>query len=200
MQPNKREQLAAHVSIHDYLGHHLRCATLFCWAGSVAGISSIFVWHYQRIRIIPIAIGGVLYIIAYYYHFSARCPRCDTRLLFALASFGVRLRLPASYKTCPSCGLSFDMQRDRTPTPNRAMQRTAGIARIRNVLLGFIVGAIGGALSLGRHSSGGTLVGIIVSAVVCAVAFGVVNPRSRDKTLDSSELSQSPGNPPREDV
>src|SRR5262249_39400981 len=96
------------VSIHDYLAHHLRHTTLFCRAGSVAGISLVFVWHYQRIRIIPIAISAVLYIIAYYYHFSARCPRCDTRLLFALASFGVRLRLPAWYKTCPSCGLSFD--------------------------------------------------------------------------------------------
>jgi hypothetical protein len=84
------------------------------------------------------------------------------------------------------------------------------IARIKNVLLGLIVGAIGGALYpiLGRggprgaawHSKGAYLMVIIDAALICAVAFGVVNPRPRDKTPDSSKPSESAGNSPHEDV
>lgn len=83
-------------------------------------------------------------------------------------------------------------------------------ARIKNVLQGLIVGALGGVLYpiLGRggpkymawHSKGAYLMGIIEGALICAVAFGVVNPRSRDKTPDSSKPSQPPANSPHEDV
>ena len=115
------------MTIRDYLTTHLRRATFFCWAGSLVAIVLAFAWRHQpiSIRIILLVIWGILYGIAYYYHFGARCPHCHTRLLFALMSFGVRLRIPSWYTSCPSCGLSFDVQRDGDPGPNQAMERTA---------------------------------------------------------------------------
>jgi hypothetical protein len=111
-----------HVSIHDYLTHHLRRATFFCWGAAPASITAAFVWRYEYLRIVALVICGCCMVIAYYYHFSARCPRCRTRLLLALASFGIYRRLPEWYKSCPSCGLSFDAQRDGSNRPNQAMQ------------------------------------------------------------------------------
>ena len=100
------------MTIREYLNDHLRRATLFCWAGTAAGIVAVFSAGHRYALTIALVVGAVLYALAYYYTFSARCGRCHTQLLFELGSFGIRLRLPIWYQSCPSCGLSFDAQRD----------------------------------------------------------------------------------------
>jgi hypothetical protein len=99
--------------IRDYLNRNLRRATFYCWAASIAGIVVVLtsVGHRGVFRI-ALIVCVVLYGFAYYHMFSPRCPRCRTRLLFALGSFGIHLRLPEWYRSCPSCGVPFDAQRE----------------------------------------------------------------------------------------
>jgi hypothetical protein len=114
------------MSIRDYLNQNLRRATLYCWAASIAGIVVVLTQSRdQHVFRVALVVCVILFVFAYYHMFIPRCPRCRTRLLYALASFGIHLRLPRWYRSCPSCGLSFDTQRDSTPRPNHAMERTA---------------------------------------------------------------------------
>lgn len=69
--------------------------------------------------------SAAFYVVALYYRFGARCPRCGTRLLWLLGDFGVRLWIPAWFTYCPNCGLSFDTQLDSAPGSNQALQLTA---------------------------------------------------------------------------
>src|SRR5438093_145602 len=100
------------MSLRSYINHHLRQATLYCWVASIAGIVAVFTAGRRDVFTVALVVCVMLYAVAYYYTFSTRCPRCGTRLLFALGSFGIHLRLPAWFKSCPSCGLSFEAQRD----------------------------------------------------------------------------------------
>jgi hypothetical protein len=83
------------------------------------------------------------------------------------------------------------------------------ITRIKNVMWGLGVGAIGGALSpfwsspghptTEIHSKADYLITIIAPAVVCAIGFGIVNPQSRHKKPDDSTPTESAGDSPHEE-
>ena len=100
------------MTIRDQLDHHLRRAALFCWTGTVAGAVGVFGSRHRSLLVISGVICAFLLGCAYYYMSAARCRRCRTRVLWALGGFGFYLRVPAWYRSCPSCGLLFEAQRD----------------------------------------------------------------------------------------
>jgi hypothetical protein len=102
--------LNALVTIREYLNQHIRRATILCWIAMPVALASPFIWPHGRLRVFALVIVAIALAIGYRLMFSARCPRCRTRLLLALGTFGVRLRIPPWYTSCPSCGLSFDTQ------------------------------------------------------------------------------------------
>jgi hypothetical protein len=102
------------MAIRDYLNQHMRRATILCWVAMPLALASPFVWLRGNLRVFALVIVAVFLAIGYFLMFSARCPRCKTRLLVALGTFGVRLRIPRWYTSCPSCGLSFDTQCDES--------------------------------------------------------------------------------------
>jgi len=104
------------VTVRDYLNDHIRRATIFCWIAVPISLVSLFFAAHRSIRLFALLAVGILFAVAYYQMFSARCPRCKTRLLLALGTFGVRLGIPQWFTSCPSCGLSFDTQRDAPQT------------------------------------------------------------------------------------
>ena len=85
---------------------------MLCWVTMPVAFSTPFVWLHHGLRIAMLVIVGISLAIGYYLMLGPRCPRCRTRLLLALGSFGVRLWIPQWYTSCPSCGLSFDTQYD----------------------------------------------------------------------------------------
>jgi uncharacterized membrane protein YfcA len=102
------------VTIRDYLNQHIRRATILCWIAAPVALVSLFLSLHGNVRVFTLVIIALLLAMGFYQMFSARCPRCKTRLLLALGEYGVRLAIPSWFKSCPSCGLSFDTRCDRT--------------------------------------------------------------------------------------
>ncbi len=113
------------MTIRDYLNQHIWRATICCWIAIPFSLVSVFGSAHRNIRLLALLTLGILFAIAYYQTFSARCLRCKTCVLFAAGSFGVRLAIPSWFRSCPSCGLSFDTPHDEHNPSNHAwMQRT----------------------------------------------------------------------------
>jgi hypothetical protein len=89
------------------------------------GIVVIITQAHGYVGATALIITTAFYVVALYYLLSARCPRCRTCLLRLLATFGVRLWIPAWFTYCPNCGLSFDTQLDSSPGSNQSLQLTA---------------------------------------------------------------------------
>jgi len=101
------------VRLREYLNRQLRQATILCWlsvAAFLVGLFALARGYYSWPLAVVITL--ILIVLALYHTVRGRCPRCRTAILFALGSFGVRLSLPKWLNSCPSCGLSFDAQRD----------------------------------------------------------------------------------------
>jgi hypothetical protein len=98
------------MTIREHLNQHIRRATILCWVVMPVALASPFVWQHDAVRVFALVVVAIALAIGYYLMFSVRCPRCRTRLLLTLGTFGVRLRIPPWYTACPSCGLSFDTQ------------------------------------------------------------------------------------------
>jgi len=113
------------VTIRDYLNQHVRVATVCGWIAIPVGLATILLYTHANIRVFTLLLLLILVAISYYMTFSARCPRCKTRLLLALGAFGFRLAIPSWFASCPSCGLSFDTARDEHVRSNQAMKRIA---------------------------------------------------------------------------
>jgi len=113
------------VTIRDYLNQHIRLATISSWIAVPVALATLFLYAHARIRVLGLLALIIFFAISYYMTFSARCPRCKTRLLLALGTFGIRLAIPSWFASCPSCGLSFDSVRDEYVRSNQAMKRIA---------------------------------------------------------------------------
>ena len=99
--------------LREYLNRHLRRATILCWLSVAAFLVGLFAlardYYFWPV---PMVITVIFDVLALYHTVRGRCPRCGTAIMFALGGFGVRLSLPKWFNSCPSCGLSFDTQRD----------------------------------------------------------------------------------------
>jgi len=113
------------VTIRDYLNQHIRLATMCSWIAVPVALATLLISAHAHIRVLGLLALIILCAISYYMMFSARCPRCKTRLLLALGGFGIRLAIPSWFGSCPSCGLSFDSVRDEYVRSNQTMKRTA---------------------------------------------------------------------------
>ena len=111
--------------IHDYLNRHIRRSTIWCWITLPFAAVVVVTQAHGYIGFSALLIVVGVDAIALYYLFSARCPRCRTCLLWLLATFGVRLWIPAWFTYCPNCGLSFDTEIDSPPGSNQSLQLTA---------------------------------------------------------------------------
>ena len=100
------------MSLLDYLNHNLRRSTLYCWAASSASIVVLAADRQSALFKVALILCGIFWVVAFSYSVRVRCPRCRNRLLSALPSFGILLRLPAWYKSCPACGFLFKEQQD----------------------------------------------------------------------------------------
>ena len=113
------------VTLRDFLNRKIRRSTILSWLMLPFSIVAIVTQAHGYIGAATLTISVACYLIALYCVFSARCPRCRTRLLRLLATFGIRLWIPAWFTYCPNCGLSFDTQLDSSPRSNQSMQLTA---------------------------------------------------------------------------
>jgi hypothetical protein len=111
--------------LRDFLNCKIRRSTIWSWMMLPFGIVVIVTQAHGYIGAMALIITTAFYIVALYYLFSARCPRCRTCLLWLLATFGVRLWIPAWFTYCPNCDLSFDTQLDSSPGSNQSLQLTA---------------------------------------------------------------------------
>jgi hypothetical protein len=114
------------MTLRDYLNRNIRRSTIWCWMMLPFGIVVVVTQAHGYIGATALIITIAFDAIALYYLFSARCPRCTTCLLWVLATFGVRLWIPAWFKSCPNCGLSFDTELDLPPGSNQSLGSTAG--------------------------------------------------------------------------
>jgi hypothetical protein len=113
------------MTVRDYLNRNIHCSTIWCWIILPFAAIVVVTQAHGYIGVTALIITTAFYLIALYYLLSARCPRCRTCLLWLLATFGVRLWIPAWFTYCPNCGLSFDTQLDSPPGSNQSLQLTA---------------------------------------------------------------------------
>jgi len=113
------------MTVRDYLNRNIRRSTIWSWTMlPFAAVVVVTQAHgYIGLAALVIVIG--FDAVALYYLFSARCPRCRTGLLWLLATFGIRLWIPAWFTYCPNCGLSFDTEVDSSLGSNQSVQLTA---------------------------------------------------------------------------
>jgi hypothetical protein len=114
------------VTLQDYLNRNIRRSTIFCWIAVPFGIIAVVTGAHGYIGVPALLIAGAFYVVALYHTYSARCPRCRTALLVAEATFGIHLAVPRWFKSCPSCGLSFDTPLDAPQRSNQSLEPTAG--------------------------------------------------------------------------
>jgi len=112
------------MTIRDYLNQHMRRSTISCWFAIPPAIVAVFA-SARAVEYAALVVTGIFAASNLYHNFSARCPRCRTRLLLCVAINGLLLRIPSWFRSCPSCGLSFDMQFEAPQRPNQALEPTA---------------------------------------------------------------------------
>jgi len=101
------------VTVRDYLNRYMCRATILCW---IAVLVAVVNWlaSQHNIRAMMLLIVGIFVAAGSY-------PRCltlgvrrsKTTLSLALGEFGVRLAIPSSFRSFPSCRLSYDTARDQ---------------------------------------------------------------------------------------
>jgi hypothetical protein len=113
------------MMVRHYLNQHMRRSTISCWLGVAFAVVSIVVGEYPMLQRVALVITVVCFANNIYHNFTARCPRCRTRLLLCVAINGLLLKIPSWFNSCPSCGMSFDTQLDATQRSNQALEPTA---------------------------------------------------------------------------
>jgi hypothetical protein len=113
------------MTIRDYLNQHMRRSTISCWVGIPPALVAVFASGHAFLQRGALLGVGVCAISNLYQTFSARCPRCRTRLLSVVAINGLLLRIPSWFNSCPSCGLSFDTPLNAPQRSNQLLDPTA---------------------------------------------------------------------------